>query len=169
MVHRSTDWVEEQVPGSDALGRGYSKELTIGRLYRQRGDAVLAAGETMREKRSEIDPKTWYEFRQQGRSDADTLLQRFGEDRSSGRKFYRLDDEDPFIARFEEGTRVPPGHVGYVAPKESLLSIGVHMHGSFVGPDEPMTGAMLYLDDKVAVVGEDAAVAELVVWEPDRS
>ncbi|PSQ18578.1 hypothetical protein BRD00_04630 [Halobacteriales archaeon QS_8_69_26] len=168
MVHRSTDWIGEHVPGSDALGRPYSEELTIGRLYRQRGDAVLASGETMREKRSEIDPKTWYEYRQHGRSDADTLLQRFGEDRSSNRRFYRLDDEDAFIVRFEEDTRVPEGHVGYVAPKESLLSIGVHMHGSFVGADEPMTGGMLYLEDKVALVGEDAAIAELVVWEPDH-
>lgn len=167
MVHRSTDWVEEAVPDSDALGRTYSKELTIGRLYRQRGDAVLASDETMREKRSEIEPKTWYQYRQHGRSDADTLLQRFGEDRSSGRKFYRLDDEDAFIVRFDEETDVPEGQVGYVAPKESLLSIGVQMHGSFVGPGEPMTGAMLFLEDKVAVIAEDAPIGELVVWEPE--
>lgn len=169
MVHRSTDWVDEQVPGSAALGRHYSKELTIGRLYRQRGDAVLAGGETMREKRSEVQPRTWYQYRQQGKSDADTLLQRFGEDRSSDRKFYRLDDDHAYIVRFDEPTDVPEGKVGYVAPKEALLSVGVQMHGSFVGPNEPRTGAMLFLEDKVALVGEDESVAEFVVWDPDRA
>jgi len=169
MVHRSTDWVDERVPGSDDLGRPYSRELTIGRLYRQRGDAVLAGGETMREKRKEVEPRTWYEYRQHGRSEADTLLQRFGEDRSSNRKFYRLDDEDAYIVRFEERTEVPDGRVGYVAPKEALLSVGVQMYGSFVGADEPRTGAMLYLDDKVALLGEDEAIAELVVWDPDEA
>lgn len=166
MVRRSSDWTTEDVISAVDLGRVYSRELSIGTLYRQDGDAVFGREKLLREDRTEVPCHTRYEYEQRGRSEVSGLLAEFGEDQYSQKQFYRLDDDGTFIVQFEEELSVPDNHVGYVAPKESLVSIGVRMDGTYVGPEETTTGAHLYLEDKMVLLSEDARIAELVVWVP---
>ncbi len=166
MVKRSTNWERDEVISAVDLGRVYSRELSIGTVYRQVGDAVFGNDELLRKGRTEVPARTRYEYKQRGKSDADNLLGEFGKDHHDQEQFYRVDETGTYIVQFAETLSVPDNHVGYVAPKESLVSIGVRMDGTFVGPDESSTGAHLYIEDKAVMLSENAEIAELVVWVP---
>lgn len=165
-MDRLSSHVRKQFPGPAALGREQTRELSIETIYRQRGNAVVEGDAVLRPKRGEVTPRTRDGFRQMGYDEAASLLEKQGHGLDSETRFYRLEEGDGYFATFAEDTRIPDGHVGIIQPREPLLTAGAGLDATFVGPEEPQTGARITLEHRTVLVAADSVIAELLVVDP---
>lgn len=162
MVNRTGNFVQDRVPTAG----GYpSLPLSVAAVYRQRGDAVVGDGGLLRRERSEVPPRSRYEFEQRAHEDAVDLLGRLGIDADGDERFYRIDEEDTYFVEFGQSVNVPSGHVGVVRPRETFRRAGALMETSFVAPDQGTVEAHVFVEDAFLLFAEGATVAELVVVE----
>lgn len=162
MVNRTGNFVQSRVPASDTLK---SRSLSIGTVYRQRGDVVVGDEGLFHRERSAVEPRSRREFEQRAKEDAVDVLGRLGMGPSSLERFYRIGDEDTYFVEFSESVTVPEDHVGIVRSRETLRRSGALMETAFVDPGQETVEVAVYVDDQFVLLAEDATVAEVVVVE----
>lgn len=169
MVIRTTDYVEERMPGPAAAGREYSRELSPAAVYRQDGYAVVGSSGLLRQERAELRTHTRAHYEKRGRADANALLGEAGVSTDDDREFYRLTEEHAYYVEFEQELSVPDGHVGLVVSQENLLRAGVMTHADPVGPNETTAEALLHVEASHVLVDHEASIAEMVVVEVEST
>lgn len=160
MVRRSATFVQESFPSRESLS---NRELSVERIHRQRGPAVVGEQGLMRPERTEMEPVTRRQLDQQGRGDSSSVLGSLGVDLRSDRRFYRLEAEGTYVVEFAENVVVPPDSVGFVSPGEHLCKAGVLLETSLVEPGETSIGATVSVVEGFALLAAGATIAEFVV------
>lgn len=158
MVIHSTRYVTRDIPQGDGNGQ----HLTLESVHRQPGDSAFADGRILHGERSEVTTNTRNHYEKRGRQEIADLLDDFGVSEDVTVGFYKLDEEETYLASFEESPAVPDDHVGVVRPRQALIDTGATLHAGFVWPDDDGVEALLELQDKSLVLAEGSTIAELV-------
>lgn len=164
MVVRSGNYVQDMIPRPGSAARR-TLGLSVARLERHRGEAVVGTEGVYRQERTDVEPHKRQEFERMGQEDADMILHRLGMTPHSTERFYRLDEDATYVVTFAETPDIPAGHVGVVRPRKTLWASGVLMNSHIVGPEQTRIDALLYQRDSFTLIAEGATIAELVVVE----